>query len=150
MKKFGGLVLFIFGILLICQIAAADESNWGNIDWVQFKGTQLNVLATSMPVSEVYKSKIAEFEELTGIKVNFELLNDVDRKKKQLVDYASGMGEYDVANVGFSNREEFAQPGYMESLQPYLDNPKLTDKDWYNIDDYPKDVLAGEYPETNW
>lgn len=143
MKKFGGLVLFIFGILLICQVSAADESNWGNIDWMQFKGTQLNVLATSMPVSEVYKSKIAEFEELTGIKVNFELLNDVDRKKKQLVDYASGMGEYDVANVGFSNREEFAQPGYMESLQPYLDNPKLTDKDWYKIDDYPKDVLAG-------
>ncbi|MBP8933071.1 MAG: sugar ABC transporter substrate-binding protein [Candidatus Atribacteria bacterium] len=142
MKKLGILVFLITGVLLISQVVLAAESNWGNIDWMQFKGTQLNVLATSMPVAEVYKSKIAEFEQLTGIKVNFELLNDVDRKKKQLVDYASGMGEYDVANVGFSNREEFAQPGYMEPLQTYLDNPQLTDQEWYNIDDYPKDVLA--------
>jgi len=141
-KKLGILVFLITGVLLISQVVLAAESNWGNIDWMQFKGTQLNVLATSMPVAEVYKSKIAEFEQLTGIKVNFELLNDVDRKKKQLVDYASGMGEYDVANVGFSNREEFAQPGYMEPLQTYLDNPQLTDQEWYNIDDYPKDVLA--------
>lgn len=142
MKKLSTIVLLIIGLLLVSQVVSAAEANWGSIDWMQFKGTQLNVLATSMPVAEVYKSKIAEFEKLTGIKVNFELLNDVDRRKKQLVDYASGMGEYDVGNVGFSNREEFAQPGYLEPLQPYLDDSKLTDKTWYNLDDYPKDVLA--------
>jgi len=70
-KKLGILVFLITGVLLISQVVLAAESNWGNIDWMQFKGTQLNVLATSMPVAEVYKSKIAEFEQLTGIKVNF-------------------------------------------------------------------------------
>jgi multiple sugar transport system substrate-binding protein len=121
---------------------------WGNIDWKQFAGTTLNVLATSMPVAETYKSHVAEFEELTGIKVNFELLNDVDRRKKQLVDFSSGMAEYDVGNIGFSNREEFAQPGYLEELTPYLDNPSLTDKAWYNFGDYPKDVIAAGYADS--
>ncbi|HNS50203.1 MAG TPA: sugar ABC transporter substrate-binding protein [Anaerolineae bacterium] len=126
----------------------ATPSEWGNINWKQFEGTTLNVLATSMPVAETYKSHVGEFEELTGITVNFELLNDVDRRKKQLVDFSSGMAEYDVSNIGFSNREEFAQPGYLEALTPYLENASLTDKTWYNFADYPKDVIAAGYADS--
>lgn len=121
---------------------------WGNIDWQQAAGTTLNVLATAMPVAEVYKQHIAEFEELTGIKVNFELLNDVDRKKRQLVDFSSGTAEFDVGNIGFSNREEFAQPGYLEPLEPYLNDPQLTDPTWYNFEDYPEDVIASGYADS--
>ena len=147
MKKifvFWAIVVSI-SLLLPCFPGTARAEDWGNIDWQQFKGTELNVLATAMPVSEVYKKRIEKFEALTGIKVNFELLNDVDRRKKQIVDFSSGMGEYDVGNIGHSNREEFAQPGYLEPLQQYLDDPKLTDKAWYNFGDYPKDVIASGY-----
>jgi multiple sugar transport system substrate-binding protein len=145
-----GLLVTASMLLTLVPVAAAQtpQADWGNIDWQQAKGTALNVLATSMPVAEVYKKRIAEFEELTGIKVNFELLNDVDRKKKQLVDFSSGMAEYDLGNIGFSNREEFAQPGYLEPLEPYLNDPKLTDKTWYKFDDYPKDVIASGYAST--
>ncbi|GAK56635.1 putative sugar ABC transporter, periplasmic component [Candidatus Vecturithrix granuli] len=138
-------VIVSISLLLPCFPGNAKAEGWGNIDWQQFKGTELNVLATAMPVSEVYKKRIEKFEELTGIKVNFELLNDVDRRKKQLVDFSSGMGEYDLGNIGFSNREEFAQPGYLEPLEQYLEDPKLTDKAWYNFADYPKDVIASGY-----
>ena len=34
--------------------ASAQDGDWGNIDWKQFEGESLNVLATAMPVSEVY------------------------------------------------------------------------------------------------
>jgi len=125
--------------------APATAGEWGNIDWQQAKGTKLNVLATAMPVSEVYKKRIAKFQEMTGITVNFELQNDVDRRKKQLVDFSSHMAEYDVGNIGFSNREEFAQPGYLEPLDAYLTDAKATDKAWYNFADYPKDVIAAGY-----
>ena len=128
--------------------APAGVEGWGNIDWKQFEGEEISVLMTSMPVAEVYKSHVAEFEELTGIKVNMELLNDVDRRKKQIVDFSSGMAEYDVGNIGFSNREEFAVPGYLEPLTTYLEDPALTDPDWYNFADYPKDVIASGYAST--
>ncbi len=85
--------------------APAVSGDWGSIDWQQFKGTRLNVLATAMPVAEIYKEHISQFEALTGIKVNIELLNDGDRRKKQIVDFSSGTGEYDVGNIGHSNRE---------------------------------------------
>ena len=116
---------------------------YGTIDWKQFSGETLTVLCTAMPVSEVYEDLIAEFEELTGIKVEWEMLNDTDRKNAQLVDFNAGSGKYDVSNVGISNREEFVAGGYLEALEPYLSNADLTDADWYNVGDYPDPVLAG-------
>ncbi len=116
---------------------------YGNIDWQQFAGTKLHVLCTSMPVSEVYKEYLPEFEALTGISVEWEMLNDVDRKNAQVVDFSAGSGKYDVSNVGISNREEFVTGGYLEPLEAYLNNPVLTDAEWYNIGDYPTAVLAG-------
>ena len=44
----------------IAPVASAQPSgDWGGIDWRQFQGTTLNVLATAMPVSDVYASAIA-------------------------------------------------------------------------------------------
>ncbi len=86
---------------------SAQDGDWGNIDWKQFEGESLNVLATAMPVSEVYAGVIDQFEELTGISVNFEMMNDTDRKNTQLLDFQGGTGDWDVSNVGISNREEF-------------------------------------------
>jgi multiple sugar transport system substrate-binding protein len=152
MKKnvvFWAIVVSLSLLFPLISTIKVQAEEWGKIDWQQFKGTKLNVLATAMPVSEVYKKRIEKFEALTGIKVNFELLNDVDRRKKQIVDFSSGMGEYDLGNIGFSNREEFAQPGYLEPLQKYLDDPKLTDQAWYNFADYPKDVIASGYSSDN-
>ena len=125
--------------------SAAPQGAWGNIDWQQFKGTTLNVLMTAMPVADIYKAAIADFEAMTGIKVKFTAMNDGDRLKAQLVDFSGGTGQYDVSNVGLSNREQFVAGNYLEPLQPYLDDATLTDAAWYNIGDYAPDILAAGY-----
>ena len=51
-------------LVLSCFPGRAKAEDWGKIDWQQFKGTKLNVLATAMPVSEVYKKRIEKFEAL--------------------------------------------------------------------------------------
>lgn len=127
----------------VAPASQGASSEWGSIDWQQFKGTTLNVLATEMPVSGVYKPLIADFEALTGIKVNFTLMSDPDRVKAQLVDFSGGTGQYDVSNIGISNREQYAQANYLEPLESYLNDATLTDADWYNLADYPEAILAG-------
>ena len=129
----------------LAPTAIAQDGEWGDIDWRQFEGETLNVLATAMPVSEVYAGVIGEFEELTGIDVNFEQMNDTDRKNTQLLDFQGGTGDWDVSNVGISNREEFVAGNYLEPLQPYLDDPALTDAEWYDMSDYADGVIAGGY-----
>jgi multiple sugar transport system substrate-binding protein len=130
------------------QEKATVAGDWGKIDWRQFAGTNLNVLNLNMPVATVYGEYTAEFEALTGMKVNVELLNENDRRKKAIIDFSSHMGTYDVQSVGFSNREEWAVPGYLENLGPYLKNPKVTDAAWYDFNDYPKDVIASGYAKS--
>lgn len=125
--------------------ASAQDGDWGDIDWRQFEGESLNVLATAMPVSEVYAGVIDQFEELTGISVNFEMMNDTDRKNTQLLDFQGGTGDWDVSNVGISNREEFVASDALEPLQPFLDDPELTDAEWYDIGDYAPGVIGGGY-----
>ena len=124
---------------------SAQDGDWGTIDWKQFEGESLNVLATAMPVSEVYAGVIDQFEELTGISVNFEMMNDTDRKNTQLLDFGGGTGDWDVSNVGISNREEFVGMDALEPLQPFLDNPDLTDAEWYDMSDYAAGVIGGGY-----
>ena len=125
--------------------AASAQDDWGNIDWKQFEGESLNVLATAMPVSEVYEGVIGQFEELTGISVNFQMMNDTDRKNTQLLDFQGGTGDWDVSNVGISNREEFVGSDSLEPLQPFLDDPALTDAAWYDMSDYADGVIGGGY-----
>jgi multiple sugar transport system substrate-binding protein len=127
---------------------AAIPGDWGKINWKQFAGTSINVLNLNMPVATVYSEFIKEFEDLTGIKVNVDLLNENDRRKKAFIDFSSHMGTYDVQSVGFANREEWAVPGYLEDLGPYLKNPKLTEAAWYDFSDYPKDVIASGYAKS--
>src|SRR4030042_5266774 len=50
----------------------AEAVEWGNIDWRQFEGTELHGINFIMPIQEVYDKRLAEFEELTGIKIVFE------------------------------------------------------------------------------
>jgi maltose-binding protein MalE len=114
---------------------AAAVKEWGNINWQQFQGSRINVIATSTTMGRTYAKFIEQFEALTGTKVQYELFNDADRKKKQVVDFVSGMAEYDLGFVAFSNREEYAQAGYLEPLQKYLNDPKLTDYAWFNFED---------------
>ncbi len=126
----------------------AVTGEWGDINWQQFQGSKINVIATSTTMGRTYQKFMDQFEALTGMKVQYELFNDVDRKKKQLVDFASGMAEYDVGFVGFSNREEFAQAGYLESLQKYLDDSTLTDCSWFNFEDIPPDIRTAGFSKA--
>ena len=122
---------------------AKPAGDWGKINWQASKGQTLTVLATAMPVSDVYKAHIAEFQNLTGIKVNFTQMNDTDRLKAQLLDFQGGTGQYDVSNVGISNREQFAAGHFLEPLQSHLKNGPLYDSSWYALNDYPEKILAG-------
>lgn len=155
-------VVMLFAVLIGCQSKAPDASDtkqptteqqttpdvstggeYGNIDWRQFAGDKITLACYAMPISEVYKARLPEFEDLTGIKVNYEIIGSGDLEKALLVDYKSHAGKYDIASVGISAREEYVAGGYLEPLMPYLENPKLTDAAYYNLSDYPADVLEG-------
>ena len=142
----GAVGKLIMCILLATLITAtgAYAADWGNIDWQQFAGTKLKAINIPMVVSDYgyTRERLRDFEKLTGMKIDIELVSTDALRQKLLVDFAAGRGEYDISSVGFASREEYSIAGYLEPLQKYLNNAKLTDLSWYNLDDYTKPVFS--------
>jgi multiple sugar transport system substrate-binding protein len=102
------------------------------IDWRQFEGETLDLGAQTHPWMNAMEELIPQFEELTGITVNYELLGEdvaVTQIQQQL---SAGSPTPDVFMVNAIGQA--AASGWLEPLDGYISNPALTDPAWYDID----------------
>lgn len=106
------------------------------------EGTELNILAPSMPQFAALFKFLDEFEEKYGITVNVDEVPFDQYRQKSLVEMQQGTGRYDIYGVDVMWLAEYAAAGFLEPLKQYVDNPNLTAAD-YNIDDFLPRVLSG-------
>ena len=106
-----------------------------NIDWTQCKGQYISILSIPHAYMLALESYIPEFEKLTGIKVNLEMLGEVEMRRKRTIDLSMGAGLYDVLNVGLSIIPQYAQAHWLADLRLFLKDSKLTDNTWYKYED---------------
>jgi multiple sugar transport system substrate-binding protein len=88
------------------------------------------------PFTESLVPLIPIFEQLTGIRVAYEILPEMEYYSKLAVDQSSGGGFIDVFMTGPEMDWQFIPAGWIEPLDDYLNNPKLTDLDWYDLGDF--------------
>jgi multiple sugar transport system substrate-binding protein len=100
-------------------------------DWRKHGGTTITALFTNNPQGEYLKSKVPDFEQQTGIKVNFQIIEPSAMRDKQNVEFAAGSSNIDVWHT-FLNQEgvNYARAGWYESPEPYLGSPSLTAPDY--------------------
>lgn len=125
-------------IVSACAITPEEmrsEMEKANIDWRSCAGQTITVNLSRIPHAEAMVDLITEFEQLTGLRVNFEILSDEEYWNKLTIDFASGAGFFDVVYTGniFYN---YIAAGWLEPLGKYLNDPTYTDLDWYDPDDF--------------
>ncbi len=88
------------------------------------------------------KEKIPEFEAETGIKVTVNELPEEEFYKKTTIELSSGSPSFDIflLNQGFVG--QYVEGGWVEPIMPYVNDPELTDKAAYDLEDYPQAALA--------
>ena len=97
-----------------------------NFDWKQFNGETLNVLFVKHPWSTAAEEALPQFTELTGIKVNFEDLPELQARQKLAVDFAGGGGTYDAFNSSLHvEKTQFTKSGWFLPLNDLMNDPKL-------------------------
>lgn len=120
-------------------------SKAAKVDWQQCKGTTLNALVVKHWWTDAITPMLPQFQELTGMTVKFDVLSEDTYFQKALTELSSGSGAYDMLMVGNQQVGQYMNGGWLEDLNPYFNNPKLTDMAWYDMEDLlPSGRAAGQ------
>ena len=120
-----------------------------DVNWRQFEGQEIKVFLSVHPWAIQIEPFIPEFEELTGMKVHLTKMPDAQTQTKVPAELASGTFSYDVFMGRFFDAPKFTLEKWTAPLDEYLNDPNLTDKNWYDLSDFFDSALMitewGEY-----
>jgi len=135
-------------VLMLGLAAVPASSVWGatptvtpvssatGFDWQQQKGKSLVVLLTQAPYYTVLQKMGPDFEKLTGINVQIQVVPEQQVRQKLPIELNAKSPGIDVyASSMHVEKRLFAKAGWYEPLNKYLENPKLTPPD-YNWKDF--------------
>ncbi len=122
----GGSALAALGQGGIAVPAGAQTFNWR-----KHAGAKLRVLTLKFPLSEIQQARLAEFEQLTGIKVQWEMLPEDLWRQKVKVEHLGGATDLDVFLSYYAQEgKQFFTSGWYTDMRPMIRNPELTSPDF--------------------
>ena len=129
-------LVMIFGLAAYGG-ASPDVSTieaWGEHIKSIYGGQEINMLVGAHPSIEAMRHYYTEFEELTGITVNFRIITDGTVRSVALVETTGRTGNFDVFGIDAASVIEFHGRELLHDLAPFLNDPVKT-PEWYDYDD---------------
>ncbi|NLJ80700.1 MAG: extracellular solute-binding protein [Firmicutes bacterium] len=127
-----------FVLLVVFTLSAAVAANplqeWGAGIKEEFGGTEITVAMATHPSTDGFRSMVQEFEDLTGITVRWDVMEEIYLHDKILTEHAARTGRYDVLMMDVVWMGEFANRRVVVPLDDYLADPQKTPA-WFNYDD---------------
>jgi multiple sugar transport system substrate-binding protein len=120
------------------QNESGSKEDGSSFDWKRYSGTTIQVLFSSHPWATVVEEHVGEFEQLTGIKVQLEVLPEQQARQKLAVQMAAGGQDVDAYMTALQNEKAiYYISGWYEPLNAYLDDPALTSPE-FDFGDFSK------------
>ena len=101
--------------------------------WNRFKGKELFCIFYKHPWIDEMVKYFPEFTDLTGIKVNHEVLPEVQGRQKLVIEMTAGSGGVDAWHASMHvEKRRFWRSGWFQPLNKFLEDKSLTapDYDW--------------------
>ena len=135
--------LIAAGLLVAWMLLLPQPGEAQKFDWQMHKGTAIRVMANKNVSGEAIQANLADFEKLTGIKVQYETFTEDQYRQKVLLELAAGTGSVDVIHTATAQEGlKFWRSGWYEPLDEYLKSPRLTDPG-FDLADISKPALQG-------
>jgi multiple sugar transport system substrate-binding protein len=134
MKKVLLPVSLIIVLLVSCSFVFAktnDMETWASQVKSQMGGSKITIAAATHPSIDAFKKMTPEFEKLTGIKVNWDTMEEIYLHDKILTEHAARTGRYDVVMMDVCWIGEFAK----KKVVAPLDNQLKNAPQWFNYKD---------------
>jgi len=101
-----------------------------------YSGTTLRLLLKTGYETEAIIQYVEEFEEATGIKVEYEVYDEPTLRNKFVLDSTSKTGGYDVITVQFWYVPEYLQAGWLADLNDFEE-----DSEWISLSNIPEGLV---------
>ena len=124
-------IVLLSVVMLSAMIGA---SAWAEFDWKAHSGTEIKLMLNKHPYADALVAHLDEFVELTGIQVTYDIFPEDEYFDKVTVTLSSKSSEYSVFMTGAYQVWQYAPPGYMEDLKPYMSDPNKTGPEWDQAD----------------
>jgi multiple sugar transport system substrate-binding protein len=116
--------------------AQGTPSAASDFNWRQFEGETITALLATSTRADVLVEMQPQFEELTGITVNVDIVPEQQQRQKQVIEFTSGNPSFDVTLVSWHVQKGlFGRGQFLLDLREFLDDPNFTAPD-YNFADF--------------
>ena len=112
----------------------------GEFDWKAYEGTTIEIQMVQHTASEAMVTKLEEFEELTGIHVEYSITPESSYFDRVSTALASGSGSPDLFMSGAYQLWDYSSAGYVEDLNTYLDDASMISPD-YDVADFVQSAI---------
>ena len=133
-KKLVAVLLSLAMLSMAFGLAEADISTlegWGAAIKAQSDGKTITVAMAAHPSTDAFQTMSDEFTQLTGINVEWDIVEETNLKSKQLMDTS---GAYDVFMVDAFWMSEYASKDVLIPIGEYAENPEKT-PEWFDYED---------------
>ena len=111
--------LFVSLTILFSSFSATIAAE---IPFNSFSGKSLNILIKTGYESSAITKYESYFENVTGIDLNIEVVDEPTLRKKIILDATSKSGAYDIVATQFWYMPEYINIGYFENLNNLMKN----------------------------
>ncbi len=130
MKRIG----LVAGVLLALNFAGAQE--WSLAEAAApYEGTTIKALFLDRPGYVAAQELIPQFEEATGIKVEWEVLPYENSREREVLDFTSATADFDIVLVDVVWIGEYAASGWLTPLETFYNDSALADPN-LNLDGF--------------
>src|ERR1700677_2910729 len=117
--------------LAVVGLGEAGPARAEGFDWKKHAGTTLRVVTLKFPLSEISQARLADFGQLTGIKVQWEMRSEDMWRQKVKVQQLGGATDLDVFLSYYGQEgQQFLASGWYTDMAPMMRDPTLTNPDF--------------------
>ena len=129
------LVLLILALVLSSVAASGHDAieDWAAGIKDAYGGTSITVAVASHPSIEAFKTMIPRFEELTGISVVLDEMEEGQLGQRMLLEVSAESASYDAMMTAIEWSPLVASSGYATPLQPWIESDITPE--WFNYED---------------
>jgi multiple sugar transport system substrate-binding protein len=124
------------GTLATGAVGLTGFPAYADVQWKKYAGTTIEANLIKGPRGELLQKYASEFTDLTGIKVESEVIPEQQQRQKAVIELTSGKPSFDVIHVSYHvQKRQFEKAGWLADLTGFMKDPNLTAPD-LKVDDF--------------